>query len=187
MNVDPREESPQTPLRRPQRTARPTPPSATPTLDAIKNIRRKRHGTSTRTRLMGVCLEVRFYVPYLWMQYLFLIEDDDSDSQQAQHAEEIGAHAEPDPPLPVSAVVDAVAKNVGETLRTFFGSNGQFSPNAGLRRRPPKRKMRESYEVQLERASEPPSHRDFILVRIYIDILMALNSSIHLGRGSSSI
>ncbi|KAI5984007.1 hypothetical protein EDC04DRAFT_2615937 [Pisolithus marmoratus] len=141
----------------------PTRPQAstpsTPHLDAIKRIRKCR-GVSKRTRLIGVD-----------------IDDNGAESGSTLsegHEEETGGKAapgtlddQPDPP-PVSAMVEAVTKSVETTLRTILESGNHFSVGAIPRipRRTPRRRRQENYKIQIEKATEPTHHRDFILAEV---------------------
>ena len=56
--------------------------------------------------------------------------------------------------------VDAITKAVEVALHNFLGQNSSLRPD----KRSPRRRWVEDREVELEKASEPSHHRDFILV-----------------------
>ncbi|KAI5980494.1 hypothetical protein EDC04DRAFT_2618432 [Pisolithus marmoratus] len=74
---------------------------------------------------------------------------------------------QPDPPL-VSAMVEAITKSVETTLRTILESGNHFSVGAIPRipRRTPRQRWQENYKIQIEKATEPTHHRDFILAEV---------------------
>ncbi|KAI6009164.1 hypothetical protein EDC04DRAFT_2610713 [Pisolithus marmoratus] len=90
------------------------------------------------------------------------------------HEEETGGKAapstlddQPDPP-PVSAMVEAITKSVETTLRTILESGNHFLVRAIPRipRRTPRWRRQENYKIQIEKATEPTHHRDFILAEV---------------------
>ncbi|KAI6013658.1 hypothetical protein PISMIDRAFT_19407 [Pisolithus microcarpus 441] len=127
---------------------------STPNLDAIKRIRRSR-GVSKRTRLIRVDI-------------------DSNPLDLAGHEEETGEKAAPGTqddhptPPPVSAMVEAITKSVETTLRTLLESRSDFSVGSILRssRRTPQRRRQENHKLQIEKATEPSYHRDFILAEV---------------------
>ncbi|KAG6375694.1 hypothetical protein JVT61DRAFT_3268 [Boletus reticuloceps] len=140
-------------------------PTVTPSLDAIKRIKRIR-GVLRRTRLMGVYLE----------------DGPSETGATSTAAPDCSAQMPPNRPTPldhpttappdrpIPAVLNehelpqnlTLITNAIETaLRNVFVGSGpkQMSPL----KQSPRRKKIEDEEVNLERASEPSIHRDFIL------------------------
>ncbi|KAI6094496.1 hypothetical protein EDD16DRAFT_1721629 [Pisolithus croceorrhizus] len=118
------------------------------TVDAIKRIRRSR-GVSKQTQLIGVDIDDNPADP--------TDPTDPAGFTSERHEAETGEKAVPgsqdDQPTspPVSAMVEAITKSVETTLRTLLESGGDFSEN---------------HKLQLEKATEPNYHRDFILAKV---------------------
>ncbi|KAI5987135.1 hypothetical protein EDC04DRAFT_2913111 [Pisolithus marmoratus] len=74
---------------------------------------------------------------------------------------------QPDPP-PVSAMVEAITKSVETTLRTILESGNHFLVRAipQIPRRTPRWRQQENYKIQIEKATEPTHHHDFILAEV---------------------
>ncbi|KAI6107825.1 hypothetical protein EDD16DRAFT_1712126 [Pisolithus croceorrhizus] len=76
-----------------------------------------------------------------------------SERHEAETGEKAVPGSQDDQPTspPVSAMVEAITKSVETTLRTLLESGGDFSEN---------------HKLQLEKATEPNYHRDFILAKV---------------------
>ncbi|KAI6111068.1 hypothetical protein F5141DRAFT_1063451 [Pisolithus sp. B1] len=125
------------------------PQPTTPNLDAIKRIRRSQ-GVSKQTRLIGVDIDDNPADPA-----------DPAGLMSERHEAETGEKAAPgsqdDQPTspPISAMVEVITKSVETTLRTLLESGGDFSC-----------KKQENHKLQLEKATEPNYHHDFILAEV---------------------
>ncbi|KAI6108316.1 hypothetical protein F5141DRAFT_1064500 [Pisolithus sp. B1] len=93
-----------------------------------------------------------------------------SERHEAETGEKAAPGSQDDQPTspPVSAMVEAITKSVETTLRTLLESGGDFSVGTILRspRRTPRRKKQENHKLQLEKATEPNYHHDFILAEV---------------------
>ncbi|KAI6102774.1 hypothetical protein EV401DRAFT_2079834 [Pisolithus croceorrhizus] len=125
----------------PSRPSQPAqfPQTSTPSLDAIKRIRRAR-GISTRTRLIGVAVDIQ--------------EDVGNEGNGGSPGERQTSPVEGGEPsggssntVPISAMVEAMIPS-----------------RSGRRSR--RRRVCEDEEVKLEKESEPVVHRDFILAEV---------------------
>ncbi|KAI6106775.1 hypothetical protein EV401DRAFT_2120820 [Pisolithus croceorrhizus] len=132
---------PSCPAANPSRPSRPAqfPQTSTPSLDAIKRIRRAR-GISTRTRLIGVAVDIQ--------------EDVGNEGNGGSPGERQTSPVEGGEPsggssnmVPISAMVEAMIPS-----------------RSGRRSR--RRRVCEDEEVKLEKESEPVVHRDFILAEV---------------------
>ncbi|KAI6162415.1 hypothetical protein EDD17DRAFT_1757181 [Pisolithus thermaeus] len=132
------------------------PQTSTPSLNAIKRIRRAR-GISTRTRLIGVAVDIQ--------------EDVGNEGNGGSPGERQTSPVEGGEPsggssntVPISAMVEAVTRGVEAVLHNVL-ANGKMIPSRSGRR---SRRCRvcEDEEVKLEKESEPVVHRDFILVEV---------------------
>ncbi|KAI6098900.1 hypothetical protein EV401DRAFT_2146648 [Pisolithus croceorrhizus] len=142
----------------PSRPPRPAqiPQTSTPSLDAIKRIRRAR-GISTRTRLIGVTVDM---------------EDDTgnggngglSGERQTSPVEGGDPSGGNSNAVPVPAMVEAVTRGVEAALRNILANGKMIPGRSGRRSR--RRRACEDEEVRLEKESEPSVHRDFILAEV---------------------
>ncbi|KAI6095456.1 hypothetical protein F5141DRAFT_1068368 [Pisolithus sp. B1] len=138
------------------------PQPMTPNLDAIKWIRRSR-GVSKRTQLIGVDIDDNPTDPADPAGFT-------SERHEAETGEKAAPGSQDDQPTspPVSAMVEAITKSVETTLRTLLESGGDFSVGTILRspRRTPWHRKQENHKLQLEKATEPNYHHDFILAEV---------------------
>ncbi|KAI6043421.1 hypothetical protein EDC04DRAFT_2600280 [Pisolithus marmoratus] len=79
---------------------------------------------------------------------------------------------QPDPPL-VSAMVEAVTKSVETTLRTILESRNHFL------------RWQENYKIQIEKATEPTHHCDFILEKL--GIVQDINFITHISADATDV
>ncbi|KAI6101987.1 hypothetical protein EDD16DRAFT_1716311 [Pisolithus croceorrhizus] len=93
-----------------------------------------------------------------------------SEQHEAETGEKAAPGSQDDQPTspPVSAMVEAITKSVETTLRTLLESGGDFSVGTILRspRRTPRHRKQENHKLQLEKATEPNYHHDFILAEV---------------------
>ncbi|KAI6095110.1 hypothetical protein EDD16DRAFT_1903661 [Pisolithus croceorrhizus] len=138
----------------------PTSPSSrpflTPSLDAIKRIRRA-WGISTRTRLIGVAVDIQ--------------EDVGNEGNGGSPGERQTSPVEGGEPsggssnmVPISAMVEAVTRGVEAALHNVLADGKMIPSRSGRRSR--RRRVCEDEEVKLEKESEPVVHRDFILAEV---------------------
>ncbi|KAI5988011.1 hypothetical protein EDD15DRAFT_2371699 [Pisolithus albus] len=88
----------------------------------------------------------------------------------AGHKEETGEKSAPSTQddQPISAMVEAITKSVETTLRTLLENRSDFSVGSILRssRRTPWWRKQENLKLQLEKATEPSYHHNFILAEV---------------------
>ncbi|KAF9233011.1 hypothetical protein BU15DRAFT_80558 [Melanogaster broomeanus] len=130
---------------------RPTPiqhPPPTPSLDAIKRIR-KTWGISARTRLIGIDIG----------------NDQREASAVASSIDPVSAGADNVPeinPVDVPSMIDAISKGVEAAIRNIF-VNGSHLPTPA---RNPRRKKNDDRVLQLEKEADLAEHRNFILAEV---------------------
>lgn len=140
----------------PSRPSQPAqfPQTSTPSLDAIKRIRRAQ-GISTRTCLIGVAVD----------------EDVGNEGNGGSPGERQTSPVEGGEPsggssnmVPISAMVEVVTRGVEAVLHNVLADRKMIPSRSGRRSRC--RRVCEDEEVKLEKESEPVVHRDFILAEV---------------------
>ncbi|KAI6119983.1 hypothetical protein EDD16DRAFT_1519118 [Pisolithus croceorrhizus] len=93
-----------------------------------------------------------------------------SEQHEAETGEKAAPGSQDDQPTspPISAMVEAITKSVETTLRTLLESRGDFSVGTILQspRWTPQCRKQENHKLQLEKATEPNYHHDFILAKV---------------------
>ncbi|KAI6159085.1 hypothetical protein EDD17DRAFT_1511562 [Pisolithus thermaeus] len=130
-------------------------PDGDPT-DCREGIRRAR-GISTRTRLIGVAVDIQ--------------EDVGNEGNGGSPGERQTSPVEGGEPsggssnmVPISAMVEAVTRGVEAALHNVLADGKMIPSRSGRRSR--RRRVCEDEEVKLEKESEPVVHRDFILAEV---------------------
>ncbi|KAI6124736.1 hypothetical protein EDD16DRAFT_1893538 [Pisolithus croceorrhizus] len=142
----------------PSRPSRPAqfPQTSTPSLDAIKRIRRAQ-GISTQTRLIGVAVDIQ--------------EDVGNEGNGGSPGERQTSPVEGGEPsggssntVPILAMVEAVTRGVEAALHNVLADGKMIPSQSGRCSR--RHRVCEDEEVKLEKESEPAVHRDFILAEV---------------------